>query len=194
MEFLSATPIQNPLIFTYLTRKRCIPKGLVQRYIKEVRYRNKKTHKEYFAFGMENESGGYEIRAASDSYKFKSALKARDLTLIKGSQPESRNVNIVEGMTDFLSLLALMNQEQLTADTLIMHSLSSYGKVTDYIKKHDYQQIHTFLDNNNAGKKHTQRFQKEFGDRVTSQTSLFEPHEDLNDALKAHQKSDYLSF
>ncbi len=193
LEFLSAYDIQNPLIFSYLSKERCIPKGLVKKYLKEVKYRNKRTNKEYFAFGMKNESGGYEIRAASDKYKFKSALKSRDITVIKGSKPERHSVNIFEGMTDYLSLLAMKNDEQFEGDAIVLHSLSSYKKAAQYLKEHDYKHIHTFLDNNPSGEKHTKRFCEEFGDLVTPQNHLFERYEDLNDALKANQLSNYLS-
>ena len=193
LEFLKAHPISHPVIHQYLEQKRRIPKELADLYLVEVRYRNKGNGKEYFAFGIRNESGGYEIRAASSQYSFKSALKGRDITLIRGLSPTRRAVNIFEGMTDFLSLLVMMNSRNLSGDSIILHSLSSFSKAAEVIRREDYQTIHTFLDNNRAGQEGAQRFQEAFPGRVTSQSSLFAPHTDLNDALLANRMPDFLT-
>ena len=187
LEFREVHEIHNPLIYDYLCKERAIPRRLVDKYIKEVSYYNRKLDKVLWGFGMKNQSGGYEIRAATDAYSFKSALIKRDVTIIKGSQPHRQSVNVVEGMTDFLSLLAMYNTTQLAGDTIIMHSLSSYNRTADIIRKNSYQHIHTFLDNHTSADKYNERFQKDFGEKVTNESSLFAPHEDLNDALRANQ-------
>lgn len=187
LEFIEAQPITNEVILNYLTKERCIPATLAKHYLQEVKYRNTATGKDYFAFGMANESGGYEIRVASSKYKFKSALIARDITVIAGTAPERRAVNVFEGMTDFLSLLAMMNFSNLAGDSLIMHSLSSFPRAADFIRSRDYQVINTFLDNNRPGEEGTERFKADFGGKVTPQTQMFAPYADLNDALCANR-------
>jgi len=157
LEFIGAYPISNPIIYAYL-EGRCIPKKLAQQYLKEIKYRHKKSGKEFFAFGMENQSSGYEIRAASDEYSFKSALKKKDITFIQGSRTGRNAVNVFEGMTDFLSLLVMLDVSNLLGDSIIMHSLSSFGHTVEFIKDKDYQQVNTFLDNNKSGKEHTRKF------------------------------------
>ena len=126
LEFLEAHEIRNQLILEYLECKRKIPANLAKQYLWEVTYRNKTLDKVFFAFGMKNESGGYEIRSASDQYIFKSALIKRDITFIKGRGENSRLVSVFEGMTDFLSLLVLSNGRELKGNTIIMHSVSSF--------------------------------------------------------------------
>lgn len=192
LEFIEAHEIRNPLIHSYLTKERAIPRKLADLYLKEIKYRNKKNERDYFAFGMENESGGYEIRAASDSYSFKSALVKRDITVIRGKTPEKKAVSVFEGMTDFLSLLAMMNISQLSGDAVVMHSLSSFQRTVDFIKHQDYTTINTFLDNDKSGEEHTEKFKVEFGDRVAPQNYLFTPYADINDALKANQIPNFL--
>lgn len=187
LEFLTAHPISNPIIYHYLEEERYIPKEIVDRYLVEVKYRNKGNGKEYFAFGMMNEGGGYEIRAASSQYSFKSALIVRDITLIRGMSPDRKTVNIFEGMTDFLSLLVMMNTGNLSGDSIIMHSLSSFTRVSDVIGKEGYTTINTFLDNNKAGQEGTAKFQEAFPGQVISQSEMFAPHVDLNDALVSNQ-------
>lgn len=188
LELIDVQPLTNSLILSYLSRDRHIPEPLAKAYLREVKYRNLDTGKEYFAFGMENQSGGYEVRVASDKYSFKSALKARDITAIAGKSPENKTVNIFEGMTDFLSFLVMMNTANLAGDTIIMHSLASFGRTADYIRTQDYQTIKTYLDNNKPGQECTARFKQEFGGLVVPQSEVFAPYTDLNDALRAHSK------
>lgn len=185
LEFLSAVQVTNPLIHDYLAVKRGIPRSLIDRYILEIRYKNKKSDKEYFAFGMKNESEGYEIRAASDEYSFKSALKARDITLIPGSR-DRKEVNVMEGMTDFLSLCAMYNTSQLANDTIIMHSTSSYSRAVSFIRQKEYSLIHSFMDNDSTGEKTTARFKEDFPDQVEDQSELYRAYKDLNDAWLAN--------
>ena len=95
-----------------------------------MKYRNLNNQKEYFAFGIKNESNGYEIRVASDKYAFKSALIKKDISVIKGFKTNGV-VNIFEGMTDFLSLLTMLKTDNLHGDTIIMHSVKAtdrYGR------------------------------------------------------------------
>lgn len=185
LELIEAKPIENPIIFSYLSEERGIPAPLARRYLQEVRYRNTATGKEYFAFGMPNQAGGYEIRVASSKYGFKSALKARDITIIPGNGSEPGTVQVFEGMTDFLSLLVMTGAEQLPADTIIMHSLSSFQRASDYIRSEGYQTIKTYLDNDKAGQQGTERFKANFGAMLLPQGEAFAPHHDLNDLLIA---------
>lgn len=187
LRFIEALPLTNPLILEYLARERRIPEEIARHYLCEVRYRNAANGKDYFAFGMKNESGGYEIRVASSKYSFKSALIARDITLIQGASPERGVVNIFEGMTDFLSLLVMMNTGNLSGDSIIMHSLSSYQRAADVIRNRQYTVINTFLDNNRPGQEGTERFKADFTGRVAPQSHIFAPYADLNDALCANR-------
>ena len=186
LEFISANSIKNPRILAYLTKERGINQDLVKTYLSEIKYRNKATQKEYYAFGIKNRSEGYEIRVATDKYPFKSALITRDISIIPGFK-SNKTVNIFEGMTDFLSLLTMMKTDNLAGDSILMHSLSSYGKTVDFIKTKEYSSINTFLDNNKSGKKHTEKFKEEFGSKVQNQSEVFLPHEDLNDMLREKQ-------
>lgn len=185
LELLEVTPIRNPVIFHYLEEERYISRTLADRYLQEVKYRNKKKGRDYFAFGMANQSGGYEIRAASSQFSFKSALNGRNVTLIQGKKLEPKTVLIFEGMTDFLSYLVMKGAETPMHDAIIMHSLSSFKQTQTLIQQRGYKHIHTYLDNNRAGQQATQRFQQTFPDKVTSYSQHFAPHIDLNDALCA---------
>lgn len=185
LEFLGACELKTPAILNYLTRQRKIEESVAKMYLKEVHYLNKSNGKEYFAFGMENRSGGYEIRVAYDEYPFKSALIKRDISLIPGFKSRHGIVNIFEGMTDFLSLLTMMKTDSLAGDTIVMHSLSSYKQTEAYIQEQGYNSIHTYLDNNHSGQKATKQFQEDFGSQVKNESGMFMPFEDLNDFLQS---------
>ncbi|ODS80450.1 MAG: hypothetical protein ABS46_14240 [Cytophagaceae bacterium SCN 52-12] len=185
LELIEAHPIQSPAILSYLTHERGISVELARRYLVEVKYRNLAVGKQFFGFGMRNESGGYEVRVALPNHKFKSAITTRDITVIPGSEPGSGTVSVFEGMTDFLSLLVLQGKHHLQEDAIIMHSLSSRGRTVEYLKEHLYNQIRTYFDNNPAGQKGTAQMQAELGPVVVSYSSVFAPHTDLNDALQS---------
>lgn len=184
LEFLDATKIQHPAIIQYLTGARKINEPLARQYLKEIHYRNKTNAKEYFAFGIENRSGGYEIRSASDDYPFKSALITRDITIIPGFKTDHGVCNIFEGMTDFLSLLTMMKTDNLAGDSILMHSLSSFKKTVALIRLKDYQSIHIYLDNNQSGRECTKQFIQFFGAKIHDEAPLFMPFEDINDCLR----------
>lgn len=187
LEFVKESPLKSPLIFSYL-EGRGIPRGLAEKYLRLIHYRNRKKPSErpYFAFGMQNRSGGYEIRSASDdpSLKFKSALIARDITVVPGRQGRGA-VNVFEGQLDFLSLLVMFRTDQLSGDCIIMNGLQSYALAKSYIREKGYTAINTFLDNNIPGQDRTQDFIGDFGEIVTNHSPSFLPHVDLNDALRA---------
>ncbi|MEM8527823.1 MAG: toprim domain-containing protein [Bacteroidota bacterium] len=186
LELVRAVPIQNSIIIQYLEEVRKIPKAIFQKYLLEIHYWNKDKDRGFFAFGMQNNSQGYEIRSASDQYIFKSVLHQRDITHIKGRAGDLGAVNVFEGMLDYLSLLTLLNTDQLKGDSIILHSTSSYQQCLKFIQEKDYQHINTFLDNDATGRKCTDQFKEDFGDKTCDQSTLFADYEDLNEALKSN--------
>lgn len=187
LEFLSTKPIENPLIISYLTELRGINKQIALQYLEEVRYINLNNGKEYFAFGIRNESEGYEIRVASDKYPFKSALKKKDISYIKGTATNGE-VNIFEGMTDFLALLTLEKKLNLEGDTIIMHSLATFERTVDFVKSNGYSSINTYLDNDRPGREFNSKFKAEFGDSMDSKSGLFGAYKDLADMVQHSMK------
>ncbi|MEL6929885.1 MAG: toprim domain-containing protein [Cyanobacteria bacterium J06600_6] len=192
LKFLAAYPIKRQVIFNYLKSMRGIPTELARQYLQEVSYKNKRSGKTFFAIGMQNESGGYEIRSASDRYKFKSALIHRDLSLIPRRAGEGSNasVHIFEGMTDFLSLLVLRGTDQLDEDAIIMHSVSTYNKTLQTIRRRGYSTILTYFDNDKTGRQYTDKLQTDLSTLdVYPQNQTFLQHKDLNEELVARRQS-----
>ena len=187
LEFIGDKPLTSKTVLTYLEGRRIAPE-VSQRYFRLIQYKNKKSASErlYFGFGMKNQSDGWELRSASDdpNLRFKSALIARDITVVNGTD-QSRGVNIFEGQMDFVSLLMMIGTNHLVGDTIILNGLQSYGRAKAYIEQSEYESIHTFLDNDDSGRKTTAQFVEDFGDRVINQSPSFAPHKDVNLALKA---------
>ena len=181
--FKSAEPIRHPAIKQYLQDVRRIPFAISNRYLEQVTYLNLSKGREFFAFGMKNDSGGYEIRAASDTYKFKSALIQRDISLIPGAEEGSDTVIIFEGMTDFLSYLAWQDQTQAMDDVIVLHSISSLKRAKGTIEQKGYSKVMTFLDNDPTGNKATAKLIKELPERlVLPQNDLYANAKDVNEA------------
>ena len=186
LKLLKVKPVTNPLIFSYLTKSRYIDRKLIDKYLVEISYENIPLKKKFFAFGIKNDSDGYEIRSASDEFIFKSSLNGKDITSIKGKEPEKAIVNIFEGMTDFLSLLTFGKSSNLKGDSIIMNSTNAnLGRTVSAIKERNYGKINTFLDNNKTGLETTEAIKKEFPAITISESSFFAPYTDLNDMLKA---------
>jgi hypothetical protein len=184
LQLIEAKPISSSAILNYL-RNRGIPAELAHQYLVEVRYQNTAVGKPFYGFGMRNESDGFEVRVALPNNKFKSAINARDITVIPGSMSGEGSVSLFEGMTDFLSLLVIQGKSRLLGDAIIMHSLSSHSRTVDFLKYRPYREIRTYLDNNQAGEKGTNRLKEDLGAAVVSYSGSFLPYEDLNDALKS---------
>ncbi|MEM6360856.1 MAG: toprim domain-containing protein [Bacteroidota bacterium] len=195
--FKSAGPICHPAIKQYLQDKRRIPLSLAQKYLHQVSYRNVPKNRDFFAFGMQNNSGGYEIRAASDTYSFKSALIKRDISLIPGREEGADTIAVFEGMTDFLSYLAWQDQDCLCEDAIILHSVSSLNKAVFAIEQGSYSIVRTYLDNDKTGHKATRQLQERLINvSVIPQNAFYASAKDVNEAwVKRHlQTSPTLVF
>lgn len=187
-KFIQDLPIKSKLILNYLETRKISP-VIALSYFRLVKYvhRKKSPQKAYFGFGMKNISYGWEVRSASDreGEKFKTALIAKDISVVKGIGQGRAAVNVFEGMMDFVSLLSMFGVTALRGDSIILHGLKLYDRATTHIQKSNYSRINIFLDNNKPGNETSEKFINDFGDRVINQSPCFAPHEDLNDALIA---------
>ena len=188
LQFIKAVPVEHPAIFQYLG-SRGISENLIKKYLLQIQYRNIKKDKVFFGFGMTNRAGGYELRSASDTPAFKSALIARSISVIQGTDGMRDRVSIFEGMTDFLSFLEIYKIDQAREDIIIMHSLSSYKETLDYLIEQGYKSLYLYLDNDKAGRKHAQKFVDDTELKIIDNSQLYNGYGDMNDYLKHMNKS-----
>ncbi len=133
-------------LFNYITIERGINPDVAIRYLKEVRFSNKENGKQYFAAGLENLSGGFEIRNPF----FKGSIGLKDMSFFKGTGA-GREVWVFEGLMDFLSKLTFENAVTVSPDCLVLNSTSYIEKAIEYIRSSGYSVITGYIDNDRAG-------------------------------------------
>lgn len=173
-------PLSSPALFTYL-QERGINTELAKRECKELR--SFREGKPYFAIAFPNASGGYEVR---NKY-FKGCTAPKDITHVRQQGEPKETCFVFEGFMDYLSFLSIRKQRNpeypdLNAqDYLILNSTSNLSKALYPLG--DYERIHCFLDNDDAGRKAVEVIQSEYGLRVRDSSHLYSGHKDLNDYL-----------
>ena len=187
LEYIEDLPLTGGRLVAYLEESRKIPAPLAQKYLRLVRYRNLDTQKSFYAIGMANRAGGFEIRAASNAYSFKSALVARDISVFRPTAP-SDSVIAYEGMLDFLSHLVMMNLDEPPCDAIVMHSVNSFRRAATFIQGAGYGRIFTLLDFDEPGQRCTKQFEAEFGQKASSFSHLLRPYKDVNECLQHGMK------
>jgi len=170
-------------LLQYLTEKRSINPEIAKKYLSEIHFINTENGKKYFAIGVQNISGGYEIR---NPY-FKSSLLEKNLSYIKGKVGEK--VYIFEGFIDFLSALTHFQQQDLAEfqniiqnDTIILNSISFVNNALDILKTKKYASISLFLDNDITGKNTAAEIIKTFT-IAQNQSQTYADFKDFNEFL-----------
>ena len=180
IEIRRIQPLQNPALIRYL-QERGISPGTASPYVQEMYYRI--GGKPYFALAFRNDSGGYELR----NPRFKGSTSPKDITHIRQSGKKNDSCFVFEGVMDYLSFIAIRQKTNPTypcldwQDYIILNSTPNVDKALYPLA--DYEHIHCFLDNDEAGRKATQAIQKEFCWHVRDSSHLYSEYKDLNDYL-----------
>jgi hypothetical protein len=173
--------IRHPLLIEYI-EKRGIPLPIAQRYMKEVKVINRETKKYFKALGMRNEDGGWEVR----NEFYKGCVGRKNVTVIRGSDPNSNEFHVFEGGFDFMSaIIQWENGQHFKGDTYICHSVAILPRATPYIKDYErYEVAYTWMDNDEAGKKATVSLDNFFKTQSQllhkPQNDLYRPYKDVN--------------
>lgn len=163
-------PLQNPALMDYL-RSRNIPPEMAAHHVQEMYYRI--GDKPYFALAFKNDAGGYELR----NPRFKGSTSPKDITHIRQSGKKNDSCFVFEGVMDYLSFIAIRQKTNPTypcldwQDYIILNSTTNVDKALYPLA--DYEHIHCFLDNDEAGRKATQAIQKEFCWHVRDSSHLY---------------------
>ena len=163
-------PIRHPALINYLNRRKINVKASSQ-YAREVHY--SMNEKRYFAIGLENVSGGWELR---NPY-YKNAASPKDYSYFSKS---NKILSVTEGMFDFFSLLTLYPSLPHKSDFLVLNSVS----FTDRIQKITlpYSRVGLYLDNDPAGRKATKQLMADLSNSV-DMSALYAGKKDLNQLL-----------
>jgi hypothetical protein len=174
IEIIKVQDIKQPALVQYL-RLRGIALDIANTYCKEVWYKNK--DHQFFAIGLKNNKGGWELR----NKIFKNSSSPKSYTYI---QNNNKQLIILEGMFDLLSL-AIMDEALMNiSDILVLNSISFINAIEKHISK--YALVHLYLDNDTAGKRATQYLINKYK-HVIDKSSSYKNYKDLNDLL-IHEK------
>jgi len=174
IEIIKVQEIMHPALVQYL-KLRGIALYIANTYCKEVWYKNK--DHQFFAIGLKNNKGGWELR----NKIFKNSSIPKSYTYI---QNNNKQLTILEGMFDLLSLATLDGNLLKTSDTLVLNSISFINDIEKYISK--YTLVHLYLDNDTPGQKATQ-YLIDKHKHVIDKSSSYMNYKDLNDLLR-HEK------
>jgi|SRR5690606_20641525 len=135
----NATHIKHPALIQYVS-SRGIKLSIANQYCLQVYYTYK--DKEYFAIGLQNNSGGYELR----NKLYKSSSSPKDITFISNKK---NNLVVCEGMFDLLTLASLYSDLSMKADILVLNSVSHTKKAIPVIQQYELAAL--FLDRDQSG-------------------------------------------
>jgi DNA primase len=166
-------PLEESHTLVRYLNQRQISLNTASPYCREVQFKIEDNI--YQAIGFQNQSGGYELR---NSW-FKGASSPKDITYIDNG---SDSVCLLEGFMDFLSLLEMSLQPDKTSDFLILNSLAMLNKSIETLQTH--HQIHSFLDQDHAGKVAIQKLSNS-GLKVIDRSTLYKNYKDVNEYLVA---------
>ena len=167
--------ISNPILIKYITSRK-IDLELAEQYCNEVHYQIR--DKNYFAVGFKNDNGGYELSYQPENCpSIKAASSPKDITTFKNS---TDTCLVFEGFWDFLSYLKLKNITESKQSVVVLNSVANLSKAIGFIQFHD--NVHTYLDNDDAGRKCLSEIQK-LDITVSDQSKKYQGYKDMNDYL-----------
>ncbi|QLE00925.1 toprim domain-containing protein [Galbibacter sp. BG1] len=167
IEVMDVKPITHPALLAYLMSRKIRP-AVARLYCKEVHFRL--NGKNYFAIGLENISGGHELR----NKFFKGSISPKDITFLRNQCP---NLIVCEGMFDLLSLASHCPTLSKGADFLVLNSVAFIKRVPDYFK--NYSTVELYLDRDSAGKKATD-FLLASHSKAVDRSVLYSGFKDIN--------------
>lgn len=163
--------LQNPILINYL-KSRKLQIEICKKYLCEVYYQI--NDKKYFGVGFKNDIGGLEIR---NKYA-KLCLGKKWYTII---QNNNKKVIVLEGWSDFLSLLTLYPELEKSHDYIILNSLSMLTKLDVVLES--YSEIMFALDNDEAGSKATKFYVEKWQNSLIDIRFIYQNSKDLNEYL-----------
>ena len=186
---LEAKAIQHPSILRYLMEERCLTKPVIQNYLKEVYFEDTQKEKVFFAPGIANLKGGYEINNQVNGIKFKSVVpsSSKSMSFIQGTEQRNRLL-VFEGFLDALSYLVYYQQERFADSVLILNSASLEKEAISFIQDKDFDMIEGYFDHDARGKELNGSFSAVLGQFFQDRSHLYVGHSDFNALLQSRKK------
>ncbi|MHC5200785.1 toprim domain-containing protein [Myroides sp. LJL119] len=173
-EIKAIKPLTNIKLFNYI-HSRCIDVGLAKKYCIEVHYCL--NGRLFYAIGFKNVLGGYELR----SKYFKGCLVAKSYSWICNSR---KKVVVLEGWTDFLSLLSLYPSIEKKLDFIVLNSVSNKDSIVGELD--NYNVIYLCLDNDKSGELTTKSIIDVYPSKSKDIRGIFTGYKDINEFLSSN--------
>lgn len=168
-------PITHQVLIDYLSERKISP-DIAKQYCSEIHY--SVNGKPFFAIGFPNDNKGWILR--SEPFKGCTSMDVTTYNGASNTNSPKETCLVFEGFTDYLSYLTLKNTHIFKEDVIVLNSLSNLPKAMDKLK--GYKEIHTYLDNDNPGKKATLTI-KQTHPTVIDQSAKYSDYKDLNEYL-----------
>ena len=175
IEVEKVVPLRHPALINYLLRRKINPSA-ISKFARQVHYQLK--GKQYFAIGLENVSGGWELR---NPY-YKNSAAPKDYSYFSTSK---QLLSVTEGMFDFFSLLTLYPSLPLKSGFLVLNSVSFANRIRKVGGQ--YPKVGLYLDNDKAGKKATKQLMTALNNSV-DMSAVYSPKKDINEYLTAPKR------
>ena len=168
--------ISHTALIQYLNFRK-IPLQIANSYCSEVWYTFK--DRPFFAIGLQNKKNGWELR----NKIFKNSSSPKSYTHL---QRNSKQLIILEGMFDLLSLAVLNAPLIRISDVMVLNSIAFIKNIETHIS--NYEIVDLYLDNDITGQNATLYLTNKYC-HVKDQSDGYKNHKDLNDLLCHERKS-----
>lgn len=176
--------IQHLAIFNYLIQERNLSEAIITKYLKQVHFQDTQTGKSFFAPGIANMKGGYEVNNQINGKKFKASIpsSSKSMSFIPGVQ-ENKRILVFEGFIDALSLLVHQNLSQFPASVLILNSASLEKEAISFIQQKGFQEVLGYFDHDRRGRELTKSFKTGAYSYFKDQSQKYLGFKDFNASL-----------
>ena len=184
-EDVEVAPLLRSLLTEYL-EERGIPYAIASRHCCRLNYGVR--GKRYFAVGFPNMAGGYEVR----SRYFKGCIPPKSVSLVKANDIPADECLVFEGFMDYLSYLTFSKQHDSPicirhpTDYIILNSVNNIAKAQPVLD--EYNHIHCYLDNDQAGRVATDYILGIQQGKATDESWRYSDYKDLNDCLREKKR------
>lgn len=174
-------PLSHPYLRDYVIQRR-IDFNIAQRYCKEVHYSLYGNH--YYAIAFMNVAAGMETR----NKLYKRCIGKKTISTIYPMGAPQKHCCVFEGFFDLLTYVTIETWMPDTGisigvpcDFFVLNGVGEVKQLLPYLK--DYDSIHCYLDNDDAGKTATNTIMKSFPDMAIDESYRYKGYNDLNDFL-----------
>jgi DNA primase len=170
LDIIKVQEITHPALIQYL-RFRGISLRIAKTFCKEVWYTHKNT--QFFAIGLKNHKNGWELR----NKVFKNSSSPKSYTHIQNNH---KQLIILEGMFDLLSLAMINDSLLKTSDIIVLNSIAFIKDMEGCI--HSYDNINLYLDNDASGR-HATKYLLDNYNNTIDKSSTYKNFKDLNEFI-----------